>query len=74
MQIFFILVAAGMVLYAVLVAAVFRELHRWGRDMDKRAALGEREHQERMIASKMDARRRREDHERFMRRLNAHRR
>ena len=74
MQIFFILVAAGMVLYVAVLVAVFRELHRLGRDMDKRAALGEREHQERMIASKMDARRRREDHDRFMRRLNARRR
>ena len=48
-----------MVLYVAMVAAVFRELNRWGRDMDRRAALGEREHQEYMIASKMDARRRR---------------
>ena len=58
MQIFFILLATAMVLYVAMVAAVFRELHRWGRDMDKRAALREREHQEYMIASKMDARRR----------------
>ena len=74
MQVFFILVAAGMVLYVAMLVAVFREFHRLGRDMDKRAARWEREHQERMIASKMDARRRRKDHERFMRRLNARRR
>ena len=70
MQIFFILVAGGLILYVAMVVAVFRELHRWGRDMNKRAALGEREHQERMIASMM----RREDHERFMKRLDARRR
>ena len=74
MQIFFILVAVGLILYAVLVAAVIRELRKWGRDMDKRAALGEREHQERMVAFEVDARRRRKDHERFMKRLNARRR
>ena len=59
MQIFFIAVAVGLMLYAVLVAAVIRELHKWGRDIEKCAALGEREHQERMIAFEMDARRRR---------------
>jgi len=74
MQTFFIAVAVGLILYAVLVAAVVRELHRWGRDMDKRAARWEREHQERMIAFEMDARRRRKDHERSMKRLNARRR
>lgn len=74
MQIFFILVAGLLLLYVVLVAAVFRELHRWGRDMDKRAALRQREHQEYMIASKMDERRRWEEHERVMKRLDARRR
>ena len=67
MQIFFILVGAGMVLYVAMVAAVVRELNRWGRDMDKRAARWERKHQEHMIASMM----RREDHERFMKRIDA---
>ncbi len=70
MQIFFILVGAGLLLYVAMVAAVVRELNRWGRDMDKRAARREREHQERMIASMM----RREDRERFMKRLDARRR
>ena len=70
MQIFFILVAGGLLLYVAMVAAVIRELNRWGRDMDKRAARGEREHQEYMIASMM----RREEHEKFMKRLNARRR
>ena len=71
MQIFFILVAGLLLLYVAMVAAVVRELNRWGRDMDKRAARWERKHQETMIALKMDARRRREEHERFMKRLNA---
>ena len=69
-----ILVAGGLVLYVAMAAVVIRKLEAWGRDMDKRAARWEREHQERMIAFTMDARRRREDHERFMRRLNARRR
>ena len=71
MQIAFILMAAGMVLYVVTVAAVFRELHRWGRDMDKRAARREREHQEYMISFELDARRRQAEHEEFMKRLNS---
>ena len=74
LEIFFIAVAVGLVLYVAMVAAVVRELNKWGRDMDKRAALGEREHQERVIAFELDARRRAEDHERFMKRLNARRR
>ncbi len=57
-----------------MVAAVLRELNRWGRDMDKRAARWEREHQEYMIALEMDARRRRKDHKKFMKRLDAGRR
>ena len=71
MQIFFILLAGLALLYVAMVAAVIRELNRWGRDMDRRAARWEREHQEYMIASKMDERRRWEDHERVMKRLDA---
>ncbi len=74
MQIFFILIAGLALLYLAMVAAVLRELNRWGRDMDKRAARWERKHQEHMIASMMDERRRQEDHERFMKRLDARRR
>ena len=74
MQIFFILVAGGLLLYVAMVLAALREINRWGRDMDKRAALRQREHREYMIASKMDERRRQEEHERIMRRLNARRR
>ncbi len=74
MQIFFIIVAAGLVLYVAMVAAVIRELHKWGRNMEKRAARWEREHQEYMISFDLDARRRREDHEEFMKRLNSRRR
>ncbi len=70
MQIFFILVAGLLLLYVAMVAAVLRELNRWGRDMDKRAARWERKHQEHMIASMM----RREEHEKFMKRLDARRR
>ena len=71
MQIFFILVAGGLLLYVAMVLAVLREINRWGRDMDKCAALRQREHREYMIASKMDERRRWEEHERIMKRLNA---
>ena len=74
MQIFFIAVAGSLVLYVALVAAVIRELHMWGRDMEKRAALWEREHQEYMISLKIAARRRREEHARPMKGLNARRR
>ena len=74
MQIFFILIAGLALLYVAMVFACLRELNRWGRDMDKRAARWERKHQEHMIALEMDARRRREEHEKFMRRLNARRR
>ena len=81
MQIFFNLLAGGMilvagclVLYVAMAVAVIRKLEAWGCDMDKRAALWEREHQEDMISLEMDARRRRKDHERFMKRLNARRR
>ena len=70
MQTFFILLA-GLLLYVAMVFACLRELNRWGRDMDRRAARREREHQEYMITSKMDERRRWEDHERFMKRLDA---
>ena len=71
---FLIIVAAGLILYAVPVAAVLRKLHRWGRDMEEWAALWEREHQEYTIARKIDAWRRQEDHARWMRGLNARRR
>ena len=71
---FLMIVAAGLLLYAVLVAAVIRELHLWGRDMEKSAALWEREHQEYMISLEMDARRRQEEHARWMKALNARRR
>ena len=70
MQIFFILLAGLLLLYVAMVAAVLRELNRWGRDMDKRAARWERKHQEHMIASMM----RREEQEKFMKRLDARRR
>ena len=74
MRIFFILMAGSLILNVVLAAAVFRELQRWSRDMDKGAALWEREHREYVIASKMDEQRRWEDHDKFMKRLNARRR
>ena len=73
MQIIFILLAGLALLYVAMVFACLRELNRWGRDMDKRAARWEREHQEYMIALEMDARRRRKDHKKFMRRLNTRR-
>ena len=71
---FLIIVAAGLVLYAVMVAAVIRELNKWGRDMEKRAARWERQHQEYMISLELDARRHRVEHERWMRGLDARRR
>ena len=74
MQIAFILMVAGMVLYVAMVAAVIRELNKWGRNMDKRAARGEREHQEYMISFELNARRRRAEHEELMKRLNSRRR
>ena len=74
LQIVLILLAGLALLYVAMVAAVLRELNRWGRDMDKRAARWEREHQEYMIALEMDARRRRKDHKKFMKRLDAGRR
>ena len=64
MQAFFIILAAFLVLYVAMFAAVIRALNKWGRDMDERAALGERRHQEDIIASMMNQWRRREDHER----------
>lgn len=67
MQIVVILLAGLILLYVAMVAAVLRELNRWGRDMDRRAARWEREHQQRMIASMV----RRADHERYMKRLDA---
>lgn len=70
MQIFFILIAGLALLYVAMVFACLRELNRWGRDMDKRAARWERKHQEHMIASMM----RREEHEKLMKRLDARRR
>lgn len=73
-QMFFILVAGGLILNVIPAAAVFRELQRWGRDMDKGAARREHEHQEYVIASKMDERLRWEDHDKSMKHLNAHRR
>ena len=71
MQIFFIFLAAGMVLYIAMVVAAILKLEAWGRDMDKRAARREREHQEYMISFELDARRRRVEHEEFMKRLNS---
>lgn len=74
MQIAFILMVAGMVLYVAMVAVAIRELHKWGRNMDKWAARREREHQEYMISFELDARRRQAEHEEFMKRLNSRRR
>ena len=71
MQIAFILMVAGMVLYVAMVAVAIRELHKWGRNMDKWAARRERKHQEYMISFELDARRRRVEHEEFMKRLNS---
>jgi len=73
-QALFIITAAWLVLYVVLVAAVIREIHKWGRYMEKRAARLERQHQEYMISSELDARRRRVELARLMRGLNARRR
>lgn len=70
---FLVLLLAGLVLYAGLLAAVIREFHALGRRIDRWAALGERRHQEYMIFLQMDARRRRKDHEKFMKRLDARR-
>lgn len=69
-----IILAVGVVLYLVMVAVVIRELHLWGRDMDKRAARWERLHQEYMVSFELDARRSRMEHARRMRRLNTRRR
>ena len=68
-----ITLAAGVVLYVAAVAVVIRELLMWGRDMDKRAARLEREHQEYMVSSELDARRSRIEHAKRMRRLNTRR-
>lgn len=70
----FIITAVWLVLYVVLLAAVIREIHKWGRYMEKRAARLERQHQEYMISSELDARRRRVELARLMRGLNARRR
>ena len=69
-----ILVAGCLVLYVAMVVAVVQKLEAWGRDMDKRAARWEREHQEYMISLEKDARRWRKDRERFTKRLSARRR
>ena len=74
MQIFLIAVAGGMVLHVAMLVALILKIEAWGRDMEKRSARREREHQEYMVSLKIDARRRSEDHERFMKRLNARRR
>ena len=68
---FLIVMLAGLVLFAGLLAAVIREFHALGRRIERWAALGERRHQETMIALEMDERRRRKDHEKFMKRLDA---
>ena len=69
-----IILAAWVVLYLVMVAVVVRELHLWGRDMDKRAARWERQRQEYMISSELAARRCRVEHARRMRGFDARRR
>ena len=71
---FLIIVAGGLVLHIAMLVAVMRKLHRWGRDMEERAALWERERQEYMVSQEIDARRREEDHARWLRGLNARRR
>ena len=70
----FLVLLAGLALYAGLLAAVIREFRALDRRIERWAALEERRHQEYIIFLKMDARRRREDHEKFMKRLNARRR
>ena len=69
-----IVLAAGVVLYPVMVVVVIRELRNWGRDMDKRAARRERQHREYMVSFELDARRSRMEHARRMRRPDARRR
>ena len=70
---FLVMVAAGLGLYAALVALVFRELNKMDRDRDKRAAWWEREHREYMVDRQIEARRREVEHARRMRDLHARR-
>ena len=71
---FLMIVAAGLILYAVMVAAVLRKIEAWGRSMEKSAAMWERECQEHKISLAIDSRRREEEHARWMKALNARRR
>ena len=57
---FHVILAAGLVLHAVVVAVSIGIILRWGRDMKTWRARREREHQEYMVARAIEALRRRE--------------
>ena len=71
---FFIVVFAGLALYAAMVVAVILEINAWGRRTDKSAARQERRHQEYRISLAISRRRQREEHARRMEALNARQR
>ena len=62
----YIFLAIGFLLHVAVVAAGIGIVCRWYRDMKTWRARGERQHQEDMIATDIDMRRRREEHNRRM--------
>ena len=69
-----VVLAALLLLHALVVAAGMGIVWRWYRDMTTWRARGEREHQEFMIASDIDMRRRREERTGWMTNPDARRR
>ncbi len=62
----YIFLAIGFLLHVAVVAAGIGIVCRWYHDMKTWRARGERQHQEDMVASAIDMRRRREEHNRRM--------
>ena len=71
---FEVILAAGLGLHTLVVAACIGIIFRWHRDMKTWRARGERQHQEDMIAFEIDARRRREERKGWMTNPDARRR
>ncbi len=70
----YIFLAIGFLLHVAVVAAGIGIVCRWYHDMKTWRARGERQHQEDMIASAIDMRRRREEHNEWMTNPDARRR
>ncbi len=71
---FCLILAAGLGLHTLAVAACIGMIFRWNRDMKTWRARGERQHREDMIASDIDMRRRREERAGWMTDPDARRR